>query len=66
VWEKVTATTGRRQTPKYKTKSKICVVGHFRHLVTEKVKNVSNNILMFVYKASVGTTNKLNKTQTIA
>ena len=50
VWEKVTAAIGSRQTPRYETKSKICLVGHFRHLVTEKVKNVSNNIPMLFTK----------------
>ena len=50
VWEKVTVTAGSRQTPKYKTKNKIYIVGHFRHLVNEKVKNVSSNIPMLFTK----------------
>ena len=53
VWQNVTVTVGSRQTPKYKTKSKIRIVGHFRHLVTEKVKNVSSNILMLFTKCQL-------------
>jgi len=50
VWEKATVTAGSRQTAKYNTKSKICIVGHFRHLVMEKVKNVSSSIPMLFTK----------------